>query len=85
MAFAYIQEGGASDELYLHVWDTEDEADAGRHDCAVDGSYRTTGVVELPDEIPDGLLEAFEELLGMTGDLEHYYSQDHDDTDEDDN
>lgn len=48
MAYALIQEGGSSDELYLHVHDTLEDAEADRLDCA-DGAYRTTEPVELPD------------------------------------
>lgn len=49
MAWTVIQEGGASIELYLSVWDTLEEAEAFRQDCTRDGAYRTTDPMELPD------------------------------------
>ncbi|MGY0497114.1 hypothetical protein ACWZHB_01260 [Nocardia sp. FBN12] len=86
MTFVYIQEGGASNEFYVHAFDTEDEADDGRANCARDGAYRTTPIFEFPD-IPDEfvgpLFDAVEELLGGLDDLD-YAEYDEDDNEDDD-
>lgn len=49
-AFVVIQEGGTSEELYVHAHDTEDAAQADRIECAA-GSYRTTEPVQIPAEL----------------------------------
>lgn len=35
-------------ELYLHEYETEMGALAGRFDCASDGAYKTGAIVEIP-------------------------------------
>lgn len=47
-AYAVVQEGGSSVEIYLHVSDTLADAEAFRLDCTNDGGYRTSGVIEVP-------------------------------------
>ncbi|WP_175145536.1 hypothetical protein, partial [Paraburkholderia phenoliruptrix] len=46
-----IQEGGSSTELYLHAWDTAEEASDDRIACARDGAYRTSDVVEVDSSL----------------------------------
>lgn len=66
MAYAFIQQGGASDEFYVHVWDTEPEAQTWRIDCAT-GAYATTPPVEMPDDTD---WDAVETLVQSLPDLE---------------
>ena len=61
MVYALIQEGGTSDELYLHVHDTMEEAEADRRSCAK-GAYRTTEPIEVP-ELGESAWSAIDELL----------------------
>ncbi len=46
-AFAIIQEGGSSTELYLHAHSSREEAEQDRVSCA-QGSYRTSRIIEIP-------------------------------------
>lgn len=48
--FVVIQEGGTSEELYVHAHYTKDAAQADRIECAA-GSYRTTKPVKIPPEL----------------------------------
>jgi hypothetical protein len=68
MAYALIQEGGSSQELYLHVHDTLEEAEADRLECA-DASYQTTDPIEMPDNSD---WDAVETLLQSLGSLAIY-------------
>ena len=54
--FMVVQEGGSSSELYVHLFNTHQDAVDYRVDCADDGAYRTTPVVELPDKLAAALL-----------------------------
>ena len=45
--FAVIQQGGSSEELYLHISTTEHDAEAFRRSCE-DAAYATSGVIEVP-------------------------------------
>jgi hypothetical protein len=61
--FCLVQEGGSSEELYLHSWDSLQEAEQDREDCASNGAYRTGEVVEVPGSLADhpmfhGVVEA---------------------------
>jgi len=47
-AYALIQEGGSSAELYIHSHPTRAEAEADRLDCKDNGCYRTSSIIELP-------------------------------------
>ncbi len=49
--FCVIQEGGSCCEIYLHVSDNEVDANEFRIDCANDGAYRTSGVIEGPEAL----------------------------------
>jgi hypothetical protein len=46
-SYVLVQEGGASNELYLHAHQSAGEAEADRVNCALDGAYRTSPVVEV--------------------------------------
>lgn len=72
MAFVLIQEGGASTELYLHSHGTLEEAEEDRVSCSKDGAYRTSEIVEVPDDLANypGFYEAVEELLRACDTLE---------------
>ena len=47
-AFVVIQEGGSSEEIYIHASDSEADAEAFRVSCRDDGAYRTSDVIEVP-------------------------------------
>lgn len=79
MAWAVIQEGGSSIELYLSVWDTQEEAEGFRQDCSASGAYRTGEPVELPDSTNWDAVELLLQSVA-TIDLAEY---DEDDYDED--
>ncbi|MFF0532829.1 hypothetical protein ACFYT3_31200 [Nocardia amikacinitolerans] len=64
-SFVYIQQGGASREFYLHAFDTEDDAEAGRHD---EDSFGTTAIVRIP-ALTSEQLDAAEELIRQIDDL----------------
>ncbi|WP_130355661.1 hypothetical protein [Pigmentiphaga kullae] len=51
--FLVIQEGGSSQELYTHVFDNRDDADAYRTSSADEGSYRTSSPIEVPLSLAD--------------------------------
>jgi hypothetical protein len=44
---AYVQEGGSSVEIYLHLADSDADAKAGRADCAT-GAYNTSAITAVP-------------------------------------
>jgi hypothetical protein len=48
--FAVIQQGGSSEELYLHISNTEDDAEAFRRSCE-DAAYATSIVIEVPHSV----------------------------------
>ena len=58
--YCVVQEGGTSDELYLHSFDNVEDAEEHRHDCADSGSYRTSPVFSIPADLADhpDILEA---------------------------
>nr|WP_172692696.1 hypothetical protein [Mycolicibacterium sp. CBMA 213] len=63
-SFAFIQQGGASDEFYLHVHETVASADEHRRRCHA-ATYRTTSAVAVPDRTDfDVLQTAVETSLG---------------------
>lgn len=63
-SFAFIQQGGASDEFYLHVHETADSAEAHRCRCRA-ATYRTTTAIELSDRTDfDALQTTVESSLG---------------------
>lgn len=67
-----VQEGGSSTELYLHAWDTAEEAGDDRISCARDGAYRTSDVVEVDSSLaahPE-FFSVVEAILGASKNLE---------------
>lgn len=63
--FVVIQEGGSSNELYVHALDSQSDADAYRKSCRDEGSYRTAATVEVPDSLVNlsEFFEVFEALV----------------------
>ena len=51
MSFLLIQEGGTSDELYIHSHGTLEDAQEDRESCEDNGSYRTTDILEIPSSL----------------------------------
>lgn len=49
-AYVVIQEGGSSDEIYVHSHESLEEAEADRVSCA-EGAYNTSEVLELPADL----------------------------------
>jgi hypothetical protein len=68
--FILIQEGGSSQELYLHTHNTMEEAKRDRISCA-EASYSTSPVLEVPKSLADhpDFHAVVESLLGMTFEL----------------
>ncbi|MGY5311649.1 hypothetical protein [Nocardia gipuzkoensis] len=64
-SFVYIQQGGASREFYLHAFDTEADAEAGRQDK---DSFGTTAIVRIPG-LTSEQLDAVEELIQQIDNL----------------
>ena len=50
--FLYVQEGGSSTEIYLHAFDLEDHAIAGRKSSA-EAAYRTSEIIKAPASLVD--------------------------------
>lgn len=70
--FVLLQEGGSSTELSLHAHTTREEADQDRINCARDGAYRTSPVVEVPASLakhPE-FYETVEAILACAKDLD---------------
>lgn len=63
--FVLIQEGGTSEELYVHAHDSRDAAEQDRVDCWTDGAYRTSEIIEVPASLASqpGFYEFAEALL----------------------
>jgi hypothetical protein len=70
--YLIVQEGGSSSELYVHAWDTRKDAEQDRIDCASDGAYRTSKVVEAPADLVNHpeFYSVVEDLLRASRDLE---------------
>jgi hypothetical protein len=69
--YTLIQQGGSSCELYIHSHETEEEAEQDRIDCARDGAYETSDIVEIPPELAalgEIFYEAAEALLEASTD-----------------
>lgn len=64
-AFVLVQEGGSSTEYYIHAWDTQSQAEQDRINCAKNGAYRTSDIVEVPGAIANqpGFYDAVGELV----------------------
>jgi hypothetical protein len=48
--YAVVQEGGTSQEVYLHVSSTRANAEAFREECA-DAAYRTSEILSVPPQV----------------------------------
>lgn len=57
--YLVVQEGGWSEEIYIHVSTTADDAEAHRIECAK-GAYRTSSVLEVPAAVAAVGEEAYE-------------------------
>lgn len=71
-AWLLVQEGGSSSELYVHAWDTQEEAEDDRVNCARDGAYRTSPVIEADANLTNhrSFYETVEALLGASRELD---------------
>lgn len=65
--FLYVQEGGSSTEIYLHSFDTEEQAIAGRKSCA-EAAYRTSEIIKAPASLVDhpAFMEVVQGLLSAS-------------------
>lgn len=50
--FLYVQEGGSSTEIYVHAFDSEEQAITGRKSCA-EAAYRTSEIIKAPASLVD--------------------------------
>jgi hypothetical protein len=68
---AYVQEGGSSVEVYLHLFDTVADATAGRAECA-DGAYNTSAITAIPRSLAlhPQFHEVVESILKSSLDME---------------
>lgn len=70
LVYFYVQEGGATGELYFHSFNTRRQAEKGKEKAEAD-SYRTSEVGEVPRDFAEHT--AFEDfadvLLNLVGDL----------------
>ncbi len=73
--FVLIQEGGASDELYVHAHSSEADARNDRANCTSDGAYRTSEIIKVSPLIA-ALGEEFylsvELLISASQHLQHF-------------
>lgn len=71
--YVLVQEGGSSSELYLHAWETGEDAEQDRVNCARNGAYRTSPVIEVPAALADqeGFYDIVEEILRAATRLEY--------------
>lgn len=67
--FLVVQEGGSSTELYLHSFNTPEDAQAYRTECDEEAGYRTSPVLEAPEGI-EKYLSNIEEVLRSLSNLE---------------
>ncbi|XAI97195.1 hypothetical protein [Dolichospermum phage Dfl-JY45] len=58
-AYLVIQEGGTSEEIYIHVSTSAEDAEAHRIECG-EGAYRTSSVLEVPAAVAAVGEEAYE-------------------------
>jgi hypothetical protein len=67
MSYVLVQEGGTSEELYLHAHESLEHAQADRESCEADGAYRTTDILEIPSHLADrpGFYELAESLVRL--------------------
>jgi hypothetical protein len=67
MSYLLIQEGGTSEELYVHAHETLGDAQDDRESCEDDGAYRTTDIIEIPSSLANtpGFYDYAESLLRL--------------------
>jgi len=84
--YVLVQEGGSSHELYVHAWDSREDAEQDRINCTRDGAYRTSPVIEVPRDLADHpeFYAVLEETLLLTQDLSCVDVPDEDDYEHDD-
>lgn len=72
-SYILIQEGGSSNELYVHAHETEKEAEADRLRCAEEGSYRTSPVMAVPKNLAqqDNFYEVLESVIRLTLEIDY--------------
>ncbi len=74
-AYVVVQEGGSSEELYVHAHSSAEAAEEDRIDCAEDGAYSTTEVVEIPAVLAalgETFYETLDEIIGSLSSMECY-------------
>lgn len=71
-AWLLVQEGGSSSELYVHGWNTQEEAEDDRVNCTRDGAYRTSPVIEVAANLANhcSFYQTVEALLGASRELD---------------
>lgn len=72
--YLVLQEGGTSEELYMVMFDSEEEAIEYRASCA-EGSYRTSPVIPVPKALLGHevlLINLIDEVVTSTRSLEVY-------------
>lgn len=65
--YLYVQEGGSSTEIYVHAFDSEEQANAGRKSCA-EAAYRTSEIIKAPASLVDhpAFMEVVQGLLSAS-------------------
>jgi hypothetical protein len=66
--FLVIQQGGASTEMYVHTFDTLEQADAYRTKAYENGAYRTSEPLEVPVGI-ETYMEAIRDIASAAASL----------------
>jgi len=72
IVYVLVQEGGASDELYIHAHPSPGEAEDDRHSCA-EAAYRTSDILSVPRSLADqpGFYEILEDVLRASNSLSY--------------
>lgn len=65
--FLVVQQGGASNEFYVHTFDSREEADAYREDAA-DAAYNTSEPIVVPVGI-EKYLQTVDDIIAAVTDL----------------
>ncbi len=75
-SYMLIQEGGSSEELYIHAHTSHGEAEDDRENCDENGAYRTSEIVTAPVNIAnkEGFYEFIEEVVRAYAELRSAYS-----------
>jgi len=71
-SYMLVQQGGSSSEVYLHAHETEADAEVDRIDCAENGSYETSPIVEVPAplvELGETFYETVQGILQASKDM----------------